>query len=84
MGSLKYKLDTDMNKYDFMFGNLPITLNTIIFEGIDNVHDEENVIHHDNCKIIEFLRQKMILKKLSLGCKTYFIDCYNKIHTITE
>ena len=80
-----YLVKDNMKKYDFSsLDNLPITLNTIIFDGSEddpaNYYFDEDDIED---KIIEFLKYRMSSVKIPFGCKTYFIDCDKRMHTIT-
>ena len=80
---LDYFVKDNMKKYDFRsLDNLPITLNTIIFDGSED--DPTNYyLYEDQDKIIDFLKYRMSSVKIPFGCKTYFIDKDNKVHTIT-
>ena len=74
---------TTMDEYIFMLKNLPIMLNTIVFDGVDNI-DDEDLESYDNYEINHYLKEKMALQKLPHDCKTYFIDYDTKIYTITN
>lgn len=76
-------LQTDMYEYIFMFNNLPTTLNTIVFDGFDDIGELE-LQYYDDFEINKFLKQKTTLAKLPYNCKTYYIDYNSKIYTITE
>ena len=67
----------DENNY--MFGNLPISLNNIIFICVPDISEIKL-----NNKTIKYMKQKMNLFKIPFGCKIYFIDGENVMHIITD
>ena len=67
----------DRNNY--MFGNLPISLNNIIFICVPDISEIKL-----NNKTIKYMKQKMNLFKIPFGCKIYFIDGENVMHIITD